>query len=90
MRLPWSKPKQRARHDFGKHQNDFEHGCCFRDQIKHIGEGTQYGDGEEVRVKMQSGRTAIYRLYSERYNYVFEDTGQRNWRYHFVRYEDEA
>jgi len=78
---------KRYRHDYGAHSSDFEHQCCFRDQIEHIGEGTREGDGEEVKVKMQSGRTAIYRLFSERYNYTFENTGQRNWRYHFVEYE---
>src|SRR5574344_2083003 len=82
-----NKPVVRCSVDFGKHLNDFEHRCCFREQIDHIGEGTKYGNGEEVKVKMQSGKTAIYKLFAERYNYTFEDTGQKNWRYHFVRYE---
>lgn len=73
--------------DFGKHQNDFEKRCCFRDQIEHIGVGTEYGSGEEVKVKMQSGKTAIYRLFSERYDYTFDDTGQKNWKYLFIKYE---
>ena len=78
---------RRYRDDYGAHPNDFEHRCCFKDQIERIGEGTQEGSGEEVKVKMQSGRIAIYRLFSERYNYAFDNTGQRNWRYHFVKYE---
>lgn len=82
-----SQTNVRRSADFGKHPNDFEHRCCFREQIDHIGEGTKYGNGEEVNVKMQSGKTAIYKLFAERYNYTFEDTGQKNWRYHFVRYE---
>ena len=81
------KLNNRTRDDFGEHPNDFEHTCCFKHQIEHIGVGTKNGDGEEVRVTMESGKIAIYRLFSERYNYTFEDTGQKNWRYHFVRYE---
>lgn len=81
------QPVVRCSADFGEHPNDFEHRCCFIEQIAHIGEGTKYGTGEEVKVKMQSGKTAIYKLFSERYNYTFDDTGQKNWRYHFVRYE---
>lgn len=81
-------PKERTRDDYGAHELDFQHRCKFIEQIRDIGEGTKYGDGEEVRVNMQSGKTAIYKLFSERYNYTFEDTGQKNWYYHFVRYED--
>ena len=84
------KPKKRQRTDFGKHPNDFEHRCKFREQIIDIGSGARYGDGEEVLVEMQSGKQAVYRLFSERYNYTFEDTGQRNWRYHFVKYVEDS
>lgn len=78
--------QNRSRDDYGKHPNDFERRCCFVDQIIHVGEGTKKGDGEEVMVKMQSGKTAIYLLFSERYNYIFENTGQRNWKYLFLKY----
>lgn len=67
---------------------DFEHRCCFRHQIVGIGRGTQQGDGEEVEVDMQSGRVAVFRLTSERYNVLFDDTGQRNWYYKFLRYKE--
>jgi hypothetical protein len=81
-----NQPIERVHSDFGKHTNDFEISCCFRDQIAHIGEGTLDGNGEYVKVKMQSGKTAIYKLFSERFNPIFEDTGQMHWKYHFVRY----
>jgi hypothetical protein len=86
MRKLLNRTKARTRDDYGKHPNDFEHRCCFREQIKDIAEGTEYGTGETVLVKMQSGKLAEYKLFAERYNYTFEDTGQKNWRYHFVRY----
>lgn len=84
-----NRKKERTEKDFGKHKNDFEHRCKFRDQILKIGRGTKHGDGEEVEVDMRSGKTAIFKLYSERYNYVFEDTGQKNWRYLFVGYKEQ-
>lgn len=80
--------KERNSDDFGSHPNDFEHRCCFRDQIVSIGSGTKHGDGEEVTVAMQSGKTAVYRLYAERCDYSADDTGQRHWRYHFVKYKE--
>jgi hypothetical protein len=80
-------PSVRCSTDFSEHPNDFEHKCCFKDQIEEIGRGTKYGSGELVEVDMQSGKTAIYQLFSERYNPVFTDTGQRNWKYHFVKYK---
>lgn len=70
------------------HPIDFEHRCCFRHQIVDIGRGTQYGDGEEVEVEMESGRIAIFQLTSERCNYAFGDTGQRNWHYKFICYKE--
>lgn len=72
--------------DFGTHPNDFEHRCCFIDQIKNIGKGIKHGNGEEVEVPMQSGETAIFRLFATRYNGT--DTGQKNWKFHFVKYKE--
>jgi hypothetical protein len=77
---------KRSRDDYGKHPNDFEHKCCFKEQIIKIGEGTKDGSGEELTIKMESGKIAIFQLFSERYNYTGDYTGQRNWRYHFVKY----
>lgn len=62
--------------------------CMFRHQIEHIAEGLKNGEGEEVRVKMESGKTAIYRVYAERDTYGLEDVGLRNWHFRFVRYVD--
>lgn len=67
---------------------DFEHRCCFRHQIVDIGRGTLQGDGEVVEVDMQSGKVAIFQLTSFRYNHTFDDTGQRNWCYKFIRYKE--
>ncbi len=70
-----------------KHPLDFEHLCCFHHQIAKIGEGIKHGNGELIRVPMKSGKIAVYKLTSERYNVVFEDTGQRNWFFKFIGYE---
>lgn len=82
------KPKERTAADFGKHPNDFEHRCCFREQVVGIGRGIKYGNGELVDVDMQSGKTAIYKLFAERVDWSADDTGQRHWRYLFVRYKE--
>lgn len=82
------KGDDRKRDDFGLHPNDFEHRCCFKHQIYKIGRGTKAGGGELVEVDMQSGKTAIYKLYSDRVSYAFDDTGQRHWKYLFVRYKN--
>lgn len=79
-------PAPRRWESFGKHALDFEHGCKFRHQIESIGQGTGHGTGETVRVAMKSGKTAIYTLHARRTNYVFEDTGQRDWRFLFMQY----
>lgn len=79
--------KKRHSVDFGKNPLDFEHSCCFREQIEDIGKGTKNGNGEIVRVAMKSGKTGLFRLFSERVNYTFGDTGQRNWKYLFIGYE---
>ena len=79
---------KRKESDFGNHPLDFEHKCCFREQIIDIGEGTKYGDGEIILVKMKSGKTANYRLLSERYSYTFENTGLKNWKYLFLSYDE--
>ena len=77
----------RDKDDYGKHPSDFKHDCCFRHQILRIGRGIKYGNGELVDVEMQSGKTAIYQLYAGRYNYIFDDTGQKNWRFLFIKYK---
>lgn len=87
MKLFRRKPKERTRDNYGDHPNDFEHTCAFPDQIRNIGRGTKNGSGEEVEVDMQSGQTAIYRLFADRVDFSADDTGQRHWRYCFVRYK---
>jgi hypothetical protein len=39
-----------------------------------------------MKVPMQSGRTGLYKVTSERYNVLFEDTGQKNWYFEFQGY----
>ena len=77
----------RLESDFGNHPLDFQHKCCFKEQILHIGEGTMYGHGELVKVKMSSGKIAKYHLYADRHCYVFENTGLKDWKYLFSYYE---
>jgi len=76
-----------ARRAAKKYGLDFEHKCCFQHQVAGIGVGLRSGDGEIVLVPMRSGKTARYKVTSERYSYVFDDTGQRNWRFEFQGYE---
>lgn len=47
-----TKTNERCRKDYGKSPIDFEHRCCFKEQIEKIGKGTNDGSGEEVEVKM--------------------------------------
>lgn len=82
--------KIRRESDFGNHPLDFERKCCFKEMIQAIGEGTGYGEGEIVKVKMKSGKTANFQLYADRYCYVFEDTGLKNWKYLFLNYDNFA
>jgi len=84
--------KERTAKDFGKHSNDFQHKVKFPDQIRNIGRGTKYGNGEEVEVDMQSGKTAIYKLYSDTdgFGITADDTGQKNWKYLFIKYKEET
>jgi hypothetical protein len=65
---------------------DFEHRCCFRNQLNY--KGLRNGNGEIVEVLMQSRKIGLYKVTSERYNYAFEDTGQRNWKFEFQGYKE--
>lgn len=82
------KGEGRKREDYGLHPNDFEHRCCFKHQIINQGKGTKSGGGEIVEIDMESGKIALYKLYSDRVSYVFEDTGQRHWKYLFIGYKN--
>lgn len=84
--VSWWRHNQ-ARRAAKKYGLDFTHKCCFRHQVAHIGVGLKDGCGEIVLVPMASGKVARYKVTSERYSYVFEDTGQRNWRFEFQGYE---
>ncbi len=84
--VSWWRHAQ-ARRAAKKYGLDFTHKCCFHHQVAHIGAGLKDGRGEIVLVPMTSGKVARYKVTSERYSYVFEDTGQRNWRFEFQGYE---
>lgn len=90
MSLFKKKPQERTRDSFGKHPNDFQHRVKFPEQIKNIGRGTKYGDGEIVEVDMKSGKTALYKLFSDTdgFGITADDTGQKNWKYLFVVYKE--
>lgn len=79
-RLRWARKAAK------KYGLDFEHKCCFRHQIDSIGKGVRNGNGEIALIEMTSGKTAKYRVTSERYNMAFEATGQRNWLFEFQGY----
>lgn len=63
---------------------DFELTCIWRNQLKfnfYTKDKKEYAE-----VPMQSGKTALYEMTSERFNYVFEDTGQKNFYFKFIKY----
>lgn len=80
-------PEERTVDNFGEHPNDFEHRCCFQHQIQNIGKRITGVYGEIIEVTMQSGNTAIYKLFHERFSYSGEDTGQKNWKFLFIKYK---
>lgn len=65
---------------------DFEHRCVFIEQLSAY-RGLKQGDGETVEVPMESGKIGLYEVTSERYNIVFDDTGQRNFYFKFLKYK---
>lgn len=84
--VSWWRLKE-ARRAATKYGLDLEYRCCFRHQIVGIGEGIKNGSGEIARIPMKSGKTALYKVTSERFNYSSaDDTGQRNWHFEFQGY----
>lgn len=75
-----------ARRAAKKYGLDFEHRCCFRHQVAHIGTGLKDGRGEIVLVPMQSGKVARYEVNAEPFSWS-ANTGQMNWRFEFQGYE---
>ncbi len=76
---------KKARKAAKKFNLDFEHRCCFRHQLNY--KGLRKGNGEIVEVPMESGKIGLYKIISERYSLIFEDTGQRNWKFEFQGYK---
>lgn len=69
----------------GKKRLNFEHRCCFPEQLNY--KGFRNGSGELVEVPMESGKIGIYKVTSERYNTIFDYTGQRNFFFKFIKYK---
>lgn len=64
---------------------DFEHRCCFWDQVRHIGRGIQDDwSAQSVEVPMRSGQTALYQL--TKHDNQYGGTGQKIWRFQFQGY----
>lgn len=83
-RMPWESEHRFNRRMAKKYGLDFEHRCCFLDQIEHIGTGIQERFGQQkTTVEMQSGRTAEYIVEMGGY---YSGTGQHDWKFTFQRY----
>lgn len=64
---------------------DFEHKCVFRNQLSY--RGLSKGNGEIIEVPMESGKWGLYKVTSERYNIMGDDTGQRNFYFKLLKYK---
>lgn len=66
---------------------DFEHRCCFPEQVRNI--YRPIGHNGLVEVDMKSGRTAIFKLLNQHVGkWQSDPPDQRNWRFLFVKYKD--
>jgi hypothetical protein len=81
----WESEARFNRRMAKKYGLDFEHRCCFWEQVCKIARGIR-GDwsDQDVEVPMRSGQTAIYRLTKHDNNYG--GTGQKDWHFTFLRY----
>ena len=77
--------KKRAEDSFLKHPMDFGFNCIFKSQLdsKHY-IGLKEGNGEFVKIPLKSKRVGLYKVFSERVNYTFSDTGQKNYYFIFI------
>lgn len=73
--------------DFGESKMDIEYDVVLDTKYKILDLELKMEHGELVRIKMQGGRVAIYQLLSRNYNTVFDNTGQNDWRFLFLKYE---
>lgn len=64
---------------------DFEHKCVFRSQLSY--RGLSKANGEIVEVPMKNGKWGLYKVTSERYDIMGDDTGQRNFYFKFLKYK---
>lgn len=68
-----------------KYDLDFVKTCMFRHELSHIS-GVRQGAGEIVKIPMESGKTGLYKVTSEMFNYG--GTGQRDWYFEFQGYAE--
>jgi len=61
---------------------DFVLKCCFFHQVSHY-KNLKSDGGKNVEVPFKSDRIGIYNVSCERYNYMFDNTGQKNWYFKF-------
>lgn len=63
---------------------DFEQRCLFPEQLTY----RMYWeiDRQLAEVPMQSGRIALYEVHTERCDYSADDTGQRHWKFKFIKF----
>jgi hypothetical protein len=63
---------------------NFEQRCLFPEQLTY----KMYREGNKqfAYVPMQSGRTGLYEVHTERCDYGADDTGQRHWKFIFIRF----
>lgn len=79
---------KRSDDSFLKHPMDFGFRCVFESQLdRNHYRGLKNGNGL-VEVPLQSGRVGIYKVFSERYDYLFSDTGQKNFYFVFIKIKE--
>lgn len=74
---------RRLRKWAAKNGQDFQHRCCFFEQVCRIGDGWERGPVSMLRVKMTSGQTALYRVTEGGY---YSGTGQHDYTFEFQGY----
>ncbi len=84
-KMIWESEHRFNRRMAKKYNLDFEHKCCFWDQVLPICSGLTPGLKDDlVKVKMDSGKTALYLVEKDTANYG--GTGQRDWKFTFQKY----
>lgn len=84
-KMAWESERRFNRRMAKKYNLDFEYKCQFWEQVSPMCSGLTCGLQDDlVKVKMQSGKTALYLVEKDTADYG--GTGQRNWRFTFQKY----